>query len=98
MRTGIFLNYAGGFLEAADQIVELEKVGVDVALVAEAYSYDAISQLGYLAAKTSTDGTGHRRRPDLHPHPDAARDDGGRARLRVRRPVPARASAPRAHR
>ncbi len=28
--------------------------GVDIALVAEAYSYDAVSQLGYLAAKTST--------------------------------------------
>jgi F420-dependent oxidoreductase-like protein len=53
MRTGIFLNYAGGFREAVDDIVELEKIGVDIALVAEAYSYDAISQLGYLAAKTS---------------------------------------------
>ncbi len=54
MRTGIFLSYAGGFQEAAEQVVELEKVGVDIALVAEAYSYDAVSQLGYLAAKTST--------------------------------------------
>jgi F420-dependent oxidoreductase-like protein len=53
MRTGIFLNYAGGFREAVDDVVELEKIGVDIALVAEAYSYDAISQLGYLAAKTS---------------------------------------------
>jgi F420-dependent oxidoreductase-like protein len=53
MRTGIFLNYAGGFLEAVDEVVELEKVGVDIALVAEAYSYDAISQLGFLAANTS---------------------------------------------
>ncbi|MGW0161564.1 LLM class F420-dependent oxidoreductase [Mycobacterium sp. NPDC003323] len=54
MRTGIFLSYAGGFKEAADQVARMEKVGVDIALVAEAYSYDAISQLGYLAAKTST--------------------------------------------
>jgi F420-dependent oxidoreductase-like protein len=53
MRTGIFLNYAGGFLEAVDEVVELEKIGVDIALVAEAYSYDAVSQLGFLAAKTS---------------------------------------------
>jgi F420-dependent oxidoreductase-like protein len=53
MRTGIFLNYAGGFLDAVDEVVELEKIGVDIALVAEAYSYDAISQLGFLAAKTS---------------------------------------------
>ena len=54
MRTGIFLDYSGGFHEAVDHIVELEKVGVDIALVAEAYSYDAVSQLGFLAAKTST--------------------------------------------
>lgn len=54
MRTGIFLSYAGGFREAAEQVAEFEKIGVDIALVAEAYSYDAISQLGYLAAKTST--------------------------------------------
>lgn len=54
MRTGIFLSYAGGFKQAVEQVVELEKVGVDIALVAEAYSYDAISQLGYLAAKTTT--------------------------------------------
>ena len=52
MRTGIFLNYAGGFHEAIEDVVELEKTGVDIALVAEAYSYDAVSQLGYLAAKT----------------------------------------------
>jgi F420-dependent oxidoreductase-like protein len=53
MWTGIFLNYAGGFLEAVDEVVELEKIGVDIALVAEAYSFDAISQLGFLAARTS---------------------------------------------
>ncbi len=54
MRTGIFLNYSGGFREAVEHIVVLEKAGVDIALVAEAYSFDAVSQLGYLAAKTST--------------------------------------------
>ncbi len=48
------MSYAGGFKQAVEQVVELEKVGADIALVAEAYSYDAISQLGYLAAKTST--------------------------------------------
>src|SRR5689334_20161459 len=53
MRTGIFLNYAGGFLEAVEEVVELEKIGVGIALVPEAYSYDAISQLGFLAARTS---------------------------------------------
>lgn len=54
MRIGVQLAYSGGFKESVAQVVELEKIGVDIVLVAEAYSYDAISQLGYLAAKTST--------------------------------------------
>jgi F420-dependent oxidoreductase-like protein len=54
MRIGIALDYSGGFHEAVDRVVELEKAGIDVAVVAEAYSFDAISQLGYLAAKTNT--------------------------------------------
>ena len=54
MRTGIFLSYAGGFKETVEQVATLEKQGVDIALVAEAYSFDAVSQLGYLAAKTTT--------------------------------------------
>jgi F420-dependent oxidoreductase-like protein len=54
MRIGIALDYSSGFHEAVDRIVELEKAGIDIAVVAEAYSFDAVSQLGYLAAKTST--------------------------------------------
>jgi F420-dependent oxidoreductase-like protein len=54
VRIGIALDYSGGFHEAVDRIVELEKAGIDVAVVAEAYSFDAVSQLGYLAAKTNT--------------------------------------------
>ncbi|KLO28970.1 LLM class F420-dependent oxidoreductase [Mycobacterium haemophilum] len=54
MRIGIALDYSGGFHQAVDRIVELEKAGIDVAVVAEAYSFDAVSQLGYLAAKTTT--------------------------------------------
>lgn len=54
MRIGIALDYSGGFHEAVDRIVDLEKAGIDIAVVAEAYSFDAVSQLGYLAAKTTT--------------------------------------------
>jgi F420-dependent oxidoreductase-like protein len=54
VRIGIALDYSGGFKEGVDRIVELEKAGIDIAVVAEAYSFDAVSQLGYLAAKTST--------------------------------------------
>jgi F420-dependent oxidoreductase-like protein len=52
MKLSMMLNYAGGFKEAVDQIVELEKAGLDVVWIAEAYSFDAISQVGYLAART----------------------------------------------
>jgi F420-dependent oxidoreductase-like protein len=54
VRIGIALDYSRGFHEAVDRVVELEKAGIDIAVVAEAYSFDAVSQLGYLAAKTST--------------------------------------------
>jgi F420-dependent oxidoreductase-like protein len=54
MRIGIALNYSGSFHEAVDRVVELEKSGIEVVVVAEAYAFDAISQLGYLAAKTNT--------------------------------------------
>lgn len=54
MRIGMQLGYSGGFKETVQQVVELERVGLDLAVVPEAYSFDAISQLGYLAAKTST--------------------------------------------
>ncbi|BBZ37632.1 LLM class F420-dependent oxidoreductase [Mycobacterium conspicuum] len=54
MRIGIALDYSRGFHEAVDRVVALEKSGLDIAVVAEAYSYDAVSQLGYLAAKTNT--------------------------------------------
>ncbi|HQZ37084.1 MAG TPA: LLM class F420-dependent oxidoreductase, partial [Ilumatobacteraceae bacterium] len=52
MKLSMGINYSGGFKEAAARVVELEKVGLDQVWIAEAYSYDAISQVGYLAAKT----------------------------------------------
>ncbi len=48
----MMVNYAGGFKEAVQRVVELEKAGLDQVWIAEAYSFDAISQVGYLAAKT----------------------------------------------
>ncbi len=52
MKLSMTLNYAGGYAESARQAAELEKVGLDVVWVAEAYSFDAPSFMGYLAAKT----------------------------------------------
>jgi len=52
MRIGMALNYASGFKETAAELANFEKAGLDVVFVPEAYSYDAVSQLGYLAAIT----------------------------------------------
>lgn len=52
MRLGTQLDYSKGFKESADQAADLEKAGVDVVFVAEAYGFDAPSQLGYIAAIT----------------------------------------------
>ncbi len=52
MRLSMQLNYASDFKNSVQQVVDLEKAGLDIVWVAEAYSFDAISQMGYLAAKT----------------------------------------------
>ena len=52
MRIGMSLNYAGGFAETVTELADYEKAGLDIVFVAEAYSFDAVSQLGYIAAKT----------------------------------------------
>jgi F420-dependent oxidoreductase-like protein len=52
MRVGVQLSYSGGFKEAGEQVAELETVGVDMAWVAEAYGFDGVSLMGYLAART----------------------------------------------
>jgi len=54
VKLAMALNYSGGFKESVQKVVDLEKAGLDIVWVAEAYSFDAISQVGYLAAKTST--------------------------------------------
>ena len=55
MRLSMQVPYGGTPAElsaAADRVVELEKAGLDVVWVAEAYSFDAPSMMGYLAART----------------------------------------------
>ena len=52
MRIGIQVSYSGGFQQTAAEIRDLESAGLDVAMVAEVYTFDAVSQLGYLAAVT----------------------------------------------
>jgi F420-dependent oxidoreductase-like protein len=52
MRIGMSLNYAGGFAETVTELADYEKAGLGIVFVPEAYSYDAVSQLGFIAAKT----------------------------------------------
>jgi F420-dependent oxidoreductase-like protein len=52
VRIGLGINYAGGFKEVAAEVADLERAGLDIVFVPEAYSFDAVSALGYLAAST----------------------------------------------
>ncbi len=54
MKLSMMLTYSGDPVPAADAAVDLEKAGLDVGWVPELYGFDAVSILGYLAAKTST--------------------------------------------
>lgn len=52
MRIGMALSYSGGFKETVAELADYEKAGLDIVFVAEAYSFDAVSQMGYIAART----------------------------------------------
>jgi F420-dependent oxidoreductase-like protein len=52
MKLGMTLSYAGGFKEAAQQAADLERAGLDMVWVAEAYGFDGVSYMGFLAAVT----------------------------------------------
>jgi F420-dependent oxidoreductase-like protein len=54
MKLSMPLQYAGNPRETADQVAALEKAGLDQVWVAEPYGFDAVSLMGYLAAKTET--------------------------------------------
>jgi len=54
MRVGMMLNYSGGFAETVRELGDFEKAGLQIVFVPEAYSYDAVSQLGFIAARTTT--------------------------------------------
>ena len=54
MKLSMNINYSGDFHADVLKVQELEKAGLDIVWVPEAYSFDAVSQMGYLAAKTDT--------------------------------------------
>ncbi len=52
MKIATMLSYAGGFQRAARDVAEMERAGLDLVWVAEAYGFDGPSMMGYLAAVT----------------------------------------------
>src|SRR6201996_1350120 len=52
MRIGMALNYTGGFAETVNELADFERAGMDIVFVAELYSFDAVSQMGFIAART----------------------------------------------
>lgn len=52
MKISMLLNYAGGLKERVAELQEFEKAGLDVVWVPEAYSFDAPTAMGYIAANT----------------------------------------------
>ena len=53
MKISTMLGYAGGFKQAARDVAAMEKAGLDLVWVAEAYGFDSPSLMGYLAALTA---------------------------------------------
>lgn len=52
MKLSTTLDYSGGFLESVKTVKEFESAGLDLVWVAEAYGFDAVSLMGYLAGQT----------------------------------------------
>lgn len=52
MKISTMLSYAGGFKQAARDVADMERAGLDLVWVAEAYGFDSPSLMGYLAALT----------------------------------------------
>ena len=52
MKISMLMSYAGGLKERVAELQELERAGLDVVWVPEAYSFDAPSAMGYIASRT----------------------------------------------
>jgi F420-dependent oxidoreductase-like protein len=55
LRIGMLLGYSGNnFHQTVAELAEFEQAGLDLVSLPEAYSFDAVSQLGFIAARTRT--------------------------------------------
>jgi F420-dependent oxidoreductase-like protein len=53
MRIAMHPRHGVDFATSVDELAELEREGLDAVVIAEAYSMDAVSRLGYVAARTT---------------------------------------------
>jgi F420-dependent oxidoreductase-like protein len=55
LRIGLLLSYSSNdFQQTVAELTEFERAGLDMVRLPEAYSFDAVSQLGFIAARTRT--------------------------------------------
>lgn len=54
MRHGLMIDFSAGAEATADLLQDYERAGTQIAAVAEAYTFDAVSRLGFLAARTTS--------------------------------------------
>ncbi|MFE6487873.1 LLM class F420-dependent oxidoreductase [Streptomyces sp. NPDC057757] len=52
MRIGMRLEHTDGFAESVEELPDLERAGLAIVFVPELYGFDAVSRLGYIAART----------------------------------------------
>lgn len=52
MKIAMHARALGDFGRAAAEVADLEKAGLDIVYVGESYTFDAVSKVGYLAART----------------------------------------------
>jgi F420-dependent oxidoreductase-like protein len=52
MKLGMPITYAGDFEQTVNNVVDFEKAGLDRIMIPEAYGFDAVTQMGYVAAGT----------------------------------------------
>jgi F420-dependent oxidoreductase-like protein len=54
VKLSMMISYSGDFKADVRRVQDLERAGLDLVWVPEAYTFDGVSQMGYLAASTST--------------------------------------------
>jgi F420-dependent oxidoreductase-like protein len=54
VKLGMPITYGADFAQTVDQLVQYENAGLNRVMIPEAYGFDAVTQMGFVAARTST--------------------------------------------